>query len=262
MRTPRFRRGLASAVLILTIIPLLGSQPAGAAPLVQERTALRRHLQHRVAHVRRSGSTAHHRLARRSSRLDHRLTLVSPHTMNSERWRQVKGRLAHQRRHLAAVAQRSDHARTERIRNLQKRVRALSAWLDVWGVFKSCPVSGPHLVSNDFGVIVRMPGVPVHVHQGNDITAATGTPIVAPFDGTAVVSPNVLGGLAVKVYGAAGYVYNAHLSAYGHLGPVNAGDVIGYVGSTGDASGPHDHFEWHPGNGSAIDPNPLLSVVC
>ncbi len=262
MRTPRFRRGLASAVLILTIIPLLGSQPAGAAPLVQERTAQRRHLQHRVAHVRRSGSTAYHRLARRSSKLDHRLTLVSPRAMNSGRWRQVRGRLSRQRRHLVAAARRSDHATAEHIRSLQERVRALSAWLGVWGVFKSCPVSGPHLVNNDFGVIVRMPGVPVHVHQGNDITAATGTPIVAPFDGTAMVSANVLGGLAVKVYGAAGYVYNAHLSAYGHLGPVKAGDVIGYVGSTGDASGPHDHFEWHPGNGGAVDPNPLLSVVC
>jgi len=244
------------------MVPLLGPLSAGAASLVQERTAQRHHLQHRIAHVRTSRSASARRLERRSSRVDRGLTLVSPRSMNSGRWRGVRRGVARRSRHLDAAARRTDKGTAARIRQLKSQVRSLSEWLDVWGIFRTCPVAGPHLVENDFGVIVRMPGVPVHVHQGNDITAGTGTPIVAPFEGTAVVSPNVLGGLAVKVFGAAGYVYNAHLSSYGHLGHVNAGDVIGYVGSTGDASGPHDHFEWHPANGLAIDPNPLLSVVC
>ena len=63
--------------------------------------------------------------------------------------------------------------------------------------------------------------------------AAGGTPIVAPFDGIAVNAKNQIGGNAVKVYGEYGYVYNAHLSAYGQLGPVETGDVIGYVGAPG-----------------------------
>jgi hypothetical protein len=247
---------------LLTIVPLLGGPPAGAAPLVQERTAQRRQLQHRINHVRRSGSHAAHRLERRATKVDRGLKLVSPRSMNSGRWREVRRAAKRRSHHLNAVARRTDHGTVDRIRRLKANVRSLSAWLRIWGVFKTCPVAGPHLVNNNFGIIVRIPGVPIHIHQGNDITAATGTPIVAPFEGTAVVSPNLLGGLAVKVYGAAGYVYNAHLSAYGHLGHVNTGDVIGYVGSTGDAGGPHDHFEWHPGNGPAIDPNPLLSVVC
>ncbi len=138
----------------------------------------------------------------------------------------------------------------------------LSTWIETYGVFRTCPVDGTHDVANNFGVWVIKPGVPKHIHQGNDIMAAEGTPIVAPFDGNAVASNNTLGGNAVTVYGDQGYAYNAHLSAYGNLGEVKAGEVIGYVGSTGDAGGPHDHFEWHPGNGNAIDPNPYLMAVC
>lgn len=139
----------------------------------------------------------------------------------------------------------------------------LSTWIQTFGIFRYCPVRGPVDVSNDFGYAIQhRPGVPAHIHQGNDMMAASGQAIVAPFDGFAEASHNWLGGNAVFVRGANGYVYNAHLSAYGKLGEVKAGDVIGYVGSTGDAGGPHDHFEWHPGNGSAVDPYPYLTAVC
>lgn len=126
-----------------------------------------------------------------------------------------------------------------------------------------CPVRGPHEVSDDFGAPRWVDGS-YHAHMGNDIVAPYGTPIVAPFDGRAVASPNGLGGLAVKVYGVAGYVYNAHMSRYGTLGSVDAGTVVGYVGATGDAVGgaPHDHFEWHPGDGGAVDPHAVLMQVC
>ena len=130
--------------------------------------------------------------------------------------------------------------------------------------FAVCPVQGAHAIADAFGIWVHHSKTEGgdHIHQGDDITAAYGTPIVAPFDGRAVASSNKIGGLAVKVYGDFGYVYNAHLSRFGTLGYVTKGTVVGYVGATGNAGGPHDHFEWHPGNGAAVDPYPFLIQVC
>src|SRR3990170_1348683 len=130
--------------------------------------------------------------------------------------------------------------------------------------FAVCPVAGPHAIADDFGIWVHHPKDEGgnHVHQGNDIMAPGGTPIVAPFDGLAVTATNKIGGLAVKVYGKFGYVYNAHLSAFGTLGQVETGTVIGYVGATGNTGANHDHFEWHPDNGPAVDPHEFLLMVC
>jgi murein DD-endopeptidase MepM/ murein hydrolase activator NlpD len=146
---------------------------------------------------------------------------------------------------------------------LRQQRMDLSTWIQTYGIFRDCPVRGPVDVTNNFGYAVpHRPGVPAHIHQGDDMMASEGQPIIAPFDGIAESGHNWLGGNAVYVRGPNGYVYNAHLSAYGKLGPVKAGDVIGYVGATGDAGGPHDHFEWHPGNGSAVDPYAYLMAVC
>jgi len=143
------------------------------------------------------------------------------------------------------------------------------------GVLHVCPVGLPHAVYDGFGAPRYSGGY--HPHAGNDILAPQGTPIFAPFDGYAHASSNSLGGYAVYVDGANGYVYNAHLMQPGITGQVQAGDVIGYVGATGDTSTPHDHFEWHPSVipsnwpvspygysviGTAVNPWPLLTQVC
>jgi murein DD-endopeptidase MepM/ murein hydrolase activator NlpD len=130
--------------------------------------------------------------------------------------------------------------------------------------FAVCPVDGPHAVTNNFGVWVHRPKKwgGNHIHKGNDIMSPEGTPIVAPFDGMATDATNHIGGIAVTVYGQFGYVYNAHLSRLGQLGRVKAGTVIGYVGHTGDTSANHDHFEWHPNGGPAVDPYDFLMKVC
>jgi peptidoglycan LD-endopeptidase LytH len=124
-----------------------------------------------------------------------------------------------------------------------------------------CPVDSPRAYSDTFGD----PRSGGRTHQGADIFAPMGTPIRAPFPGSASDATNwPLGGYSVKVYGSQGYVYNAHLSSIGQLGSVQTGDVIGYVGNTGNASGasPHDHFEWHPGGGAAVNPTSYLDEVC
>ena len=196
--------------------------------------------------------------------------------------RQLSAKLAEQKRVVASL---------ERAKSTAERLASrLSARLQgelgsstggggggIGGVFQVCPVDEPRAYSDDFGAPRN--GPPPHPHMGNDIFAPMGTPIRAPFPGTAVETDNGLGGKGVTVYGALGYAYNAHLSSYGTLGTVAAGTVVGYVGDTGDARGgpTHDHFEWHPGVISAhawrspygytvidgaVDPYPYLNAVC
>ncbi len=145
-------------------------------------------------------------------------------------------------------------------------------------VFGVCPVGEPRAFTDSFGA--PRYGGGYHLHQGNDIVAPEGAPIYAAFDGFATKEYNVLAGNVVAISGRYGTVYNAHLSAYapGSSGRVHAGEVVGYIGMTGDAIGvPHDHFEFHPNVmpsswpaspygysiiGDAVDPYPLLVDVC
>ncbi|MFP5326981.1 MAG: peptidoglycan DD-metalloendopeptidase family protein, partial [Acidimicrobiia bacterium] len=128
------------------------------------------------------------------------------------------------------------------------------------------PIAGPHSYSDTFGA-PRMFGTPyAHLHQGTDIFAASGTPLVACERGVVTkVGTDRLGGIKLWIVGASGTrYYYAHLSGYapniteGLV--VNAGDLVGFVGNTGNAiSTPaHLHFEVHPDGGPAINPYPLL----
>ncbi len=118
------------------------------------------------------------------------------------------------------------------------------------------PVQGPCSFSNDW----HAPRTG-HLHQGNDIFAAMGTPCVACVSGTVHQGEGKNAGLYVRLVGDDGNVYYyMHLQRFGATGHVAAGTVIGYVGDTGNAKGgpPHLHFEIHPGGGPAINPYPIL----
>jgi hypothetical protein len=126
-------------------------------------------------------------------------------------------------------------------------VAGLAYWVDDWHAYRCCPT--PHL------------------HQGLDLMAERGTPLVSVANG--VISRKVndpkWAGLAIALTDRSGTRFSyAHLSAFApgiQVGQhVRMGDVIGYVGTTGDAAGgpPHLHFEVHPYGGVAVPPKPLV----
>ncbi len=97
-----------------------------------------------------------------------------------------------------------------------------------------------------------------HRHEGVDIGAAPGTPILAANDGLVIYSDNGMrgyGNVVVLVHRDASITLYAHCSAiYVAAGAlVTRGQVIAAVGATGLAHGPHLHFEWRVG-GLTRDP--------
>ena len=125
------------------------------------------------------------------------------------------------------------------------------------------PVAGDASWSDDW--LEARFGPPFHLHQGNDIFAARGTPVRAPFNGVVRFEDGGLGGKAAYVTLPDGtFYYMAHLDGFSRTKPgggaVKQGEVVGYVGDTGNAAGgsPHVHFEVHPGGGAAVNPKPIL----
>jgi murein DD-endopeptidase MepM/ murein hydrolase activator NlpD len=126
------------------------------------------------------------------------------------------------------------------------------------GAIQTCPVAGNNSFVDSFG----WPRSGGRTHQGIDLIAAAGTPVVAVAPGSARTASSVLGGLGVVVqHGNGDWTFYAHLSSYGKLGSVSTGTVIGYVGNTGTTVN-HLHFEYHPNGGAAVNPYSMLLAVC
>lgn len=119
------------------------------------------------------------------------------------------------------------------------------------------PVPGKK-VSSFFGWRSRI------FHEGLDIPAKEGTPVLAAHDGQVVYRNSLLRGygnlVVIKAPGLMTvYGHNSEFNV--HLGDrVKAGDVIAYVGATGEATGPHLHFETRikDSKGKNIAVNPLV----
>jgi peptidase M23-like protein len=140
------------------------------------------------------------------------------------------------------------------------------------------PVAGPTTYIDDFGQ--PRAGGP---HQGNDLLAAKKTPVVAVEAGKIEFwTTSASAGCMLYLYGSSGTMYEyIHLNndltmrndnrgkcvagtAYApglkNGAHVSAGQMLGYVGDSGDANGihPHLHFEVHPGGGAAVSPYSYL----
>ncbi|KRC86065.1 L-Ala--D-Glu endopeptidase precursor [compost metagenome] len=103
-------------------------------------------------------------------------------------------------------------------------------------------------------------------HEGIDIFAARGTPVLSATEGVVTrVGVNNLGGQVVWVMGPGRQMhYYAHLDGYADIGRgrlVAPGDVLGFVGNTGNARGtpPHLHYGIYA-TGGALNPYPLLTA--
>jgi len=128
------------------------------------------------------------------------------------------------------------------------------------GVSWYCPINGPHAFGDTWGA--DRPGG--RRHKGVDMMSPHGTPIVAVVAGSVRMHTSERGGNLVTLAGVDGnrYFYG-HLSSWeGGDRVVSAGEVIGYVGKTGQTSANHLHFEIHPGGGAAVNPYPTVRRHC
>lgn len=130
------------------------------------------------------------------------------------------------------------------------------------------PLIAPTAISSLFGTRVHPVTGQVRFHQGTDLAAPEGTPVVAAFSGRVEIA-GWLGGYGLIVVISHG---DSHETRYAHLSEVlvkngqevKQGTVIGLVGSTGLATGPHLHFEiWQKMKDGlvAIDPTPQLMLA-
>ena len=158
------------------------------------------------------------------------------------------------------AARERAHARVQSLP--AQRQRTADGWI--------CPVEGATFV-NDWG----FPRSSDRRHEGTDVFAARGTDIRAPVAGEVVRADGTdgfdgrrdLGGITVSIKAGAASFYLAHLDSIHpdiHVGDtVAAGDVIGFVGRSGNARGTpaHLHLGWYV-EGVAVNPYPSLAVAC
>ncbi len=143
--------------------------------------------------------------------------------------------------------------------SISARLRALGSGPGAPGSCQARPVPGP--ITSGFGPRMHPILGYSRMHSGADMSAGSGTPIQSCRAGTVVIAGGQggYGNTVVVDHGGGMATLYAHQSSLNTSvgASVAAGDVIGYVGSTGMSTGPHLHFEVRL-SGNPVDPAPYL----
>lgn len=154
-----------------------------------------------------------------------------------------------------SVKQKLEGALTKQERDWRTELMGLQGY--------AFPVAGKHEFTDTYGA----PRSDVPVHVGVDIFASFGTPVVAVADGRIYrVGTLPISGNRLWLRDKRGFRYfYAHISDFAAAAyngaDVHAGEVIGFVGNTGDAepTPPHLHFEVHMPDGAVVNPTPFAT---
>jgi murein DD-endopeptidase MepM/ murein hydrolase activator NlpD len=189
-------------------------------------------------------------------------TVVASTSMERERARTVSRdsrRDALENATIEKVQQATDAQARERNAEIQRLAQsaekqAAKIALNLW----QRPVDNYRLTAR-FG---QSSGLWANTHTGLDFAAPSGTPVVAVASGTVTeaASAGAYGNRLVLTTAEGDEIWFCHLTAFA-ASPgeeVRAGEVIGYVGSTGNSTGPHLHLEVRPGAGDPVDPYAAL----
>ena len=148
----------------------------------------------------------------------------------------------------------------------QLRARGVSEDEILERVYSPFIIAGPAAWTDTWGSPRYGPGPLVRTHEGQDVFCKYGDPVLATENGEIEFDEGGLGGKVARLYSQDGsYWYYAHLSGWNTKDfedgdRVEAGDVIGFCGNTGNAitTPPHVHFGWYQANGESRNPMAML----
>jgi murein DD-endopeptidase MepM/ murein hydrolase activator NlpD len=153
---------------------------------------------------------------------------------------------------LQAAAEAQAQARNAELAKLAKSAekQAAKIALNLWHL----PLTSYRLTAR-FG---ESSGLWANMHTGLDFAAPTGTPVMSVTNGivTSVGSDGAYGNKVIVTTEDGEELWYCHLTAFAvsEGDTLRSGEVLGYVGSTGNTTGPHLHLEVRPGAGDPVDP--------